>query len=386
MQCHVTVTAKRLQHPTRTRDPDLIFTLAFNMDFVEPPLGGDGMEVPLVSSTVMGPDDGEWLQYRDRSSFVDTVGRLDITRSEGEIAGFIQSWLYFGLLAVLSDNTINGHDFSTPGKRWSTVVSSDLVASVLINMKLSVLRLPRQKCMDVLRRHKTLLVNADEAARWAESHFTQRSSDLVDLILLSVKVLIGTISHSYDIAHDNMFEQLCGTSLQWHDIAQRRGDKSKAADRALETKMMENGWCIHQTHKVLSTFSYQTAYYFARLPRPKSGRLGHETCTKTLCRGWDSKPGFTSARHATDTCTCPTISISSVDVAKVIRSGQIPLVSIEEDLHGSLTLKLHTKTRYVRLYLYELIVRSTMSLYQMSLILFSGLQDMWLYLTCGPTV
>lgn len=315
------------------------------MDFVEPPFGGEGVEVPLVISTVMGPEENEWASYHKSSSFVDSIGRLDITRSQQELAGFIQSWLYFGLLAVLSDRSINGHDLSTPGKHWSTVISSDLVASVLVDIKLSVLRLPRDKCLNVLQRHKTLLVKADEAARWVESHFTRQYNDLLDLVLLSVKVLIGTVAHSYDCAHDNMFEQLCGSSLQWYDIAQRRGEPSKAADRALEVKMMGNGWCIHQIHKVLSTFSYQTAYYFARLPRPRSGRLGHETCNKISCRGWDSKPGQTSARHATDTCTCPIISVSSVEVAKVIRSDQIPLMSIEEDVHGSLSLKLHTRTR-----------------------------------------
>ncbi|KAH5429435.1 hypothetical protein HBI32_070870 [Parastagonospora nodorum] len=315
------------------------------MDFVEPPLGGEAVEVPLVTSTVMGPDDDEWLKFRNQCPFLDDFGTLDIISSQGKIAEFIQSWLYFGLLAVLSNKVITGRDFSTSGKHWSKVVSSDLVASTLVDMKLTVLRMPRDECMNALRRHKTLLVEAEVAARWVESHFFRSSSELIDLIILSVKVLIETISTSYDCAHNNMFEHLCGTSLQWYDTAKSGGDHSKAADRALESKMMENGWCLHQTCKVLSTFSYQTAYYFARLPRPRSAGLGHELCTEKSCKGWDSKPNHTNARHATETCTCPTISISSVDVAKVIRSGQIPLVSIEEDAHGSLTLKLHTRKR-----------------------------------------
>jgi hypothetical protein len=318
------------------------------MDFVEPPLHGESVEVPLVTATVMEPGDDDWLQYRNQCPFVDTAVKLDIIRSQGMIVRFIQSWLYFGLLAVLSNKTINGRDFSTSGKHWSIVISSDLVTSALVDIKLAVLRLPRDECINALRRHKTLLVEAEEAVRWVESQFTQRSSELVDLIILSVKVLIETIAHSYDCAQNNMFEQLCGTSMQWYSIAQGSSDQSKAADRALETKMTANGWCVHQIHKVLSTFNYQTAYYFARLPRPRSGGLGHESCTKKSCRGWDSKPNQTSARHATETCTCPTISISSADVAKVIQNGQIPLMSIEEDVHGSLTLKLHTKKRYVQ--------------------------------------
>jgi len=309
------------------------------MDFVEPPFGGEGVEVPLIGSTVMRPDEDEWYNL---------ATALDLSQAQEDIAGFIQSWLYFGLLAVLADRTIDGHDYSTSGKCGSTVVSSQLVAAALVEMKVSVLCLPREECMNVLERHKTILVRADEAVRCTEDHFTSHTSSLIDLILLSVKVLIGTIAHSYDCAVDHMFEKLCGTTIQWYDIARRRGDPSKAADRALEAKMMENGWCVHQIHKILSTFSFQTAYYFARLPRPRSARLGHDCCSKSSCKGWDSKPGDTSACHTTDHCTCSTVSVSSVEVAKIIRSDQIPLVSIEEDVHGTLSLKLHTKTRSSR--------------------------------------
>lgn len=288
----------------------------------------------------MGPEESEWFR---------SVDQLDFFHPEEENAGLLQSLLYFGLIAVISNKTIDGNRFSTRGKRWPTIVSSQLVASALIEVKINVLRLPRDACMELLQRHKKLLVKADSAVRQAERHFTRCSSSLIDLILLSVKILIGTIVHSYDCALDNTFDHLCGTPIQWCDIAQRRGDRSRAAHRELETKMMQNGWCIHQAHKILSTFSYQTAYYFARLPRPRSARLGHDRCSRKSCKGWDSNPGNTHACHVTDACACSTISVSSADVAKIIRSDRIPLVSIEEDVLGNLSLKLHTKTRYVQL-------------------------------------
>jgi hypothetical protein len=49
------------------------------------------------------------------------------------------------------------------------------------------------------------------------------------------------------------------------------------------------------------------------------------------------------------TFTCSTISISSVDVAKIIQSGRVSLISIEEDVDGSLALKLHVRERYASL-------------------------------------
>jgi hypothetical protein len=318
------------------------------MDFIEAPFGGEGVEVPLVTSTVIRPGDDICMWYHNQRPPVYYSARLDIFSFQGSIATFIQEWLYFGLLAVLCDTTITVYDFSTPGKRGSGVVSSELVKSKLINMQLSVLRLPETERADVLQRHGRILSDANEAVHWVESHFTLRSdlSDLIDLIVLSVKVLIGTISRSYDCAHTPDSRPQKAIGLDWFDVAHRQGNQLTAAGRAIEVKMIKNGWCVHQIHKVLSTFSYQTAYYFAKLPRPGSARLVHEICSTKSCRGWNSQPGHTSARHATDTCTCPTVSISSVDVAKVIQGGHIPLVSIEEDMHGSLSLRLHTKRWY----------------------------------------
>jgi hypothetical protein len=309
------------------------------------------VEVPLITSIVIRPGDEIWMWYHDQRSPIHCSASLDTSSLQGSIATFMQEWLYFGLLAALCNTTIKGYDLSKLGKRQSRVVSSGLVRSMLINLQFSVLKAPKKERANVLQRHRRILWRANEAAHRFERQFAVRSdsSDSIDLILLSVKVLIGTISRSYDWARAENSRPQKAVGLGWFDVAHRQGDHLAGAGRAIELKMTENGWCIHQIHKVLATFSYQTAYHLAKLPRPRSARLVHESCSKKSCTGWNSKPGHTSASHATDTCTCQTISISSLDVAKVIQGGHIPLVSIEEDVHGSLSLKLHTKKWYVYL-------------------------------------
>jgi hypothetical protein len=318
------------------------------MDFIDAPFGGEGIEVPLVASTVMTSDWAKWEEYRKQSPVVDAEGNLDITRPQEEIAGFIQSWLYFGLLAVVSGETIDGHNFSTAGKGWPTILDSKLVTSKLVNIRFDELRLPWERCKPIVVSQRLMLFKAGEAVIWVENHFIEQGSDLVDLVLLSVKILIGTIARSYDYARDDKTtgERWMKFRQLWHDVAQRRSDRLKPASRALATKMIETGWCVHQIHKILATFNYQAAYFFARLPRPVSARLEHKLCSKNSCKGWDSKPGDTHARHEIEGCTCSTITVSSVEVANIIRGNQVPLVSIEEDLHGKLSLKLHTMTRY----------------------------------------
>jgi hypothetical protein len=303
------------------------------MDFGETPFGGKNVEVPLVTSAVIRPG---------------------ICRSQMSTAGFIQERLYLGLLAFLCDTTISGHNFSASGQHWSRVISSEMVKLRLVNFQLSVLRLGEKERKDVYWRHKNILLKANEAARLVERHFSMcsSSSDLVELILLSVRVLIGTVYRSYYdwLPASNYEIRVLGHGdMAWSRVAQRQGGQLTAADRILEAKMIENGWCTHQIHKVLSTFSYQAAYYISKLPRSGSARVVHTTCKKNSCKGWNSKPGLTRPRHVTESCSCATISISSTDVAKVIQGGDIPLVSIEEDAHGSLALKLHTRRWFVQL-------------------------------------
>lgn len=169
------------------------------MDFIEAPFGGEGVQVPLIASTVIRPGDDIWMWYHNPKPSDHYSTRLDVSSSAESKATFIQEWLYFGLLAVLCDTAITGYNFSTPGERRLRVVSSQLVKSKIINMQVSVLQLPEKERTDVLQRHSRILSDANGAAHWAESHFTVRSnsSESIDLILLSVKVLISTISRSY---------------------------------------------------------------------------------------------------------------------------------------------------------------------------------------------
>lgn len=320
------------------------------MDFAGSSHGGEDIEIPLVTSAVIGPDFDDWIHYLNRHpTIADSHGKWNDASSHDDIAGTVQCWLYFGLLAVLSGKTIDARYFSatTTGRDvGGPVVNSSLVRSNIIDLLLSVLRLPESECTQVIRRHNGILRAAGYFTQWLESHLTQRSSDLIDVILLSVKILIGTISTAYRNGKHGGYGVHARPLL--HDAAQGKDLGYQCADRALERKMKENGWCAHQINKVLSSFSYQTAYYFAKLPRPRSADLGHEDCTKVSCIAWNSVLGHTGARHATDGCSCPFISVSSVGVARIIQSGNIPLVSLEEDVDGNLALRLHTKKWYVQ--------------------------------------
>jgi hypothetical protein len=318
------------------------------MDFNETPFGGKNVEVPLVTSAVIQPGDHTWSRYYEALC----TGNPSICHSQMSIAGFIQEWLYLGLLASLCDTTISGHDFSASGQRWSRVISSDMVKLKLVNFQLSILRLGEKERKDVYWRHKRILLDRSGAADKVERRMCSSSSDLVDLMLLSVRVLIGTVYRCYYDwlpAHAYEIRVLGLSEMAWSRVARGQGSQLTPADRILEANMIKNGWCTHQIHKVLFTFSYQAAYYISKLPRSGNARIMHKTCKKNSCNGWNSKPGLTRPRHVTESCSCATISISSMDVAEVIQGGDIPLVSIEEDAHGSLTLKLHTRRWFVQL-------------------------------------
>ncbi|KAH8730145.1 hypothetical protein GQ44DRAFT_756640 [Phaeosphaeriaceae sp. PMI808] len=312
------------------------------MNFVTSPLCVDGIEVPLISLEVVSP-----VNYHpEQRLYANAEGKLDLSRSQDRIARSIQKRLYFGLLSALSNSTFNLHNFSATGKRWPIVVDSDKVAAEILMQHDTLHNLCKRERKPMFQRHTQLLIQVSSVVEWLENQCAEHCNSLMELILLSVKILIQTIVHSYDdIAGWEPGRYHDPTVAVWYGTIQKRGERLGAASRALQSRMVENGWCIHQIHKVLSQFDYKTSYFFATLPRLKRGNICHDQCTEKSCQGWNSLPGATQARHQDVNCTCSTVSVSSVEVAKMIKKGHIPLVSVKEDEIQGLVLELHVMKR-----------------------------------------
>lgn len=116
--------------------------------------------------------------------------------------------------------------------------------------------------------------------------------------------------------------------------------------RAFE-KMLENGWCIRQVQFLAQVFDTHTFSYLSRLKRSPVRQESHLNCSVDGCIAYNVDMASYTTRHATEDCSCEMIGVPYDSLVDTIRSGEIPLVSVEDcpDSVSGITLKLH-KRRY----------------------------------------
>ncbi|KAK0640153.1 hypothetical protein DIS24_g9617 [Lasiodiplodia hormozganensis] len=114
----------------------------------------------------------------------------------------------------------------------------------------------------------------------------------------------------------------------WHSEA-REGWGSSIA---VTNKMVEMGWCRRSVYVLRNqlqgnTTAFLEAYVFRRTEE----RTSHEACTETACevRTLDGKY---KQRHRHKSCDCGSEGPNVADVVEIIRSGQVPVLELKDDL------------------------------------------------------
>lgn len=342
------------------------------MDFVPAPTGSPSflsIAVPLLVENGcryrMDQLEGDYRGFPRRVGFVGEDGELDLTRSQDEIAGFLQAWLYFGLLASLVGPD-RDQDRFTSGQ--PPIVNSVLVAEVLDEFgkkaseaaKLvktskasrSAARRFSSRCAHPTRALQPQreaffltitehLQVAAEAVHRVEVHFREKAEKKLATITLSIKVLLGTLMHITYEAYE------CYPSLEPYELSirpctKRRQEVNLPASRLLLAHLLKHGWCRQQADVVLS-YPYDVAYFFARLQRSPRD---HSKCVHK-CVGWNAHEGKRLNDHREDGCKCLVLAVSTKEVAEIIRGGGTPLVRLRRDSEGKWTLQLIKKRRSV---------------------------------------
>ncbi|KAI1323149.1 hypothetical protein F5Y16DRAFT_384553 [Xylariaceae sp. FL0255] len=115
--------------------------------------------------------------------------------------------------------------------------------------------------------------------------------------------------------------------------------------RCLREKMVANGWCHHQVQHISKTYDSTTFSYLATL-QPSFHRLvSHQGCLhQKKCIAYDTDESTYHIRHTADGCSCEMISTPYKKLVDVIKSGKIPLVSIENHLGSQPKLQIHSRS------------------------------------------
>ena len=305
------------------------------MDHVELPVDCDHVDITvpyLVTPEV--EYDGEGLStFPARKGLVMTnSGKLTLASLQRNPAryavGFVQAWLYFGLLNEILYSSYHEEDWIVDGR-----ISSGRLPAVVSARHKRILEmgvtLNAGEFSPVYGIHYVSPTDGEQNRVYGlireALHFCDQLDEPWDVLgwcetLLAVRILIGRLSMLANITPSIVGAKLQNTpsiALLWEHMVQRRS------------------WCPHQVQHILTRVSHEVLYYLANLGRRERLGIDHKQCQHhDRCVANNIKDDSYSATHTTVDCDCASIEAPATKMHSILREGGIPVVKYQEDSNG----------------------------------------------------
>lgn len=275
--------------------------------------------------------------------------------NEADIQGFLQAWLYFGMLHEVLGDKYDINDFLAVPKaqRRSTVTTRSLRKwSLAIGNPLGVIFwvpsltfvwfngwtiLSRRRICDI---HQLIIKVMEQTLLW--DTFAKGKDNSWGKLTLSIYVLA---------------ESLQAIPLTWIKF-KYYWDDYKTSTRHFEPKaninqrgasvqlvrrhMLRNSkaWCIHQVDTLGAKVSYTTLVYLTGIQRHERHGVDHANCSRNpACVAFSIALGkdFVT-KHATSECTCASVEAPRAEQIKILERGGIPVLKCMQMESGTIDL------------------------------------------------
>lgn len=116
------------------------------------------------------------------------------------------------------------------------------------------------------------------------------------------------------------------------DAYRAGGMLALGAGEYLQTRMLDDGWCRHDIHRVAHQFDLPSLYLSSNLERPEP-QASHNNCTAQACKVFKLDESSYLTLHNTPACNgkCEFVHVSQDELAGILLSGQIPLIQYDEE-------------------------------------------------------
>jgi hypothetical protein len=260
--------------------------------------------------------------------------KLDTNRSPDQLAALMQSWLYFGLIdEILGSHTNRSAFFVCAETLKSQQLACDSIDIRVHNFLDEQLALYQELENE---RKKTIQETRSEYIHRCLSHAFKKCSEFeaIDVpadsalppVCLSVRLLLLHLQRR--------FKHL---SLKLSASTPLSSTTSTPLVQMLLERGRTSGICMRTLYSNGLAFDHATLYYLTSLKR-RSDANQHHTCTKTYCQVGDALRADPKAHHRQDGCPCLKRSPPIEKIVKLIRKGDIPLISMTRDAIGCIQL------------------------------------------------
>jgi hypothetical protein len=217
--------------------------------------------------------DGQWCHAREESSSAVAKG--------WKLSGFLQAWLFFGLLAEvlgLVDSSQFGEFLEKDDFRKPVITTATLQQHVE-DWTNRITRLGRASTPEFLKAQLAMDKAHDLVSKYCsvKTYDKGQSWEADPMVTLSLLVLGETLDHAITVTSQLMRFTMNG----WHVKSERRWGYS----RAVFTKMIHDQWCRHSLSILQGVLQNSTIgmIYAMRLSHPKSLGLNHRLCDPFVC-------------------------------------------------------------------------------------------------------
>ncbi|OQV00262.1 hypothetical protein CLAIMM_05783 [Cladophialophora immunda] len=296
------------------------------------------IQVPYTCKEIY---DGLGFEKYPRRQGWDILKLLDAdlgTHSVDELGPFIQTWLYFGVLAdvlAVIDLQFDQSEYVVRLPSGEKVVTSLPLLEHLSAWQKAAESLTSDERRAQGKRVRQVLEKASLytnsiLTRAPQPHLTGISEE----ITLSILVLGSTLFRAASkICLKGLGAHYANNILDTEEFPEAREDEEDISTWAepywgfssLSTaRLMEQGWCIRDITMLQDLFSAESIHYITSLGIIKAA--DHSKCTSFRCVGNYVDPEAYQTQHTEARCDCELIGSNQDQVVSILESGGIPVV------------------------------------------------------------
>ena len=286
------------------------------------------IQVPYLDS--ISDDPGPWCTYPQRHGWQVNYNRESTVllrdgekRPIGEVAAFIQAWLYFGFLREVLGSQIDFHRFVGRGASKKQRVSTEDLEFLLQSWTISFSRHGDPNIQQSLGKLYGFLIEH----RTVSLRMCQLDVDLGKFsILLSIAVLSERFMAAViDMhAHNNLETPVEQT---WR----MRSEGIMDLGQPVLSLMRDRRWCPYDLRRLdVDTKEISLLYYYSNMKAPRSSK-DHSNCSEMQCLAMMTNLSTYKLSHRREGCHCPLLFADQSEVARILAKGSIPLIKITID-------------------------------------------------------
>lgn len=276
-------------------------------------------EVPLVPYLGTTYDGGTFQDFPCRQGWsLDLISKGNYTgHHEHEVKGFLQAWLFFGLLVDTMNIPVDTKRFVSDCGRHITTIT-----------------LPR-----LLRRWKLANRNALGGVENADYQRVRQTLHCASLVIARLCSAGSPYLASCLLPEEVRLSILIlGETIHWasYEVFLSRGRNSRMNSVDAHTgfghsslvlsRMAQDGWCPSEIDKMASSLAPSSLLYLSQMKRSLTKR--HDRCDAHHCIAFQMDPATYESSHVTEDCRCAHVGPLMSEVVKILENGEVPVITL----------------------------------------------------------